>query len=818
MYFTKKYFKMLKKIHIIIILILISSITYSQSKQIDAVKISSQIQIDANFDEPDWENVPIATDFVQYSPYNGALPSQKTEVKIIYSDAAIYISAICYDTIPQDIYTTLSNRDDLGQADYFGIYLDPYNKGLTAYGFFVTAAGVQVDIKLNESSEDKSWDAVWDSEVKITNKGWQVEMKIPYSALRFPAKEIQSWSLNIYRNVQRLRETNTWNFIDKTKSGRTNQSGVLKNIKNIDPPLRLSFFPYLSSYGEKNTEIDKPGYSVMGGMDVKYGINESFTLDMMLIPDFGQVQADDAVLNLSPYETFYNENRAFFTEGMEIYNRGGIFYSRRIGRQPGGYSSIGDSLREGEAILKNPIATQIINTTKFSGKTNSGFGIGFLNGMTLNTYAKIIDTISGNERKILTEPFTNYNVLAIDQALANNSYISLTNTNMSVFGNKYYSDVTATDVKLRNKKNSYLLFVRATVSQIYNDTNKADVGHLYHIAFNKTNGNFRFNITHDIISNNFNPNDLGYLNRNNIMLNKANISYLIYKPFLYFLYWNNTLNFRHTMLYEPRNYISTQFIFNSSTTLKNHLSLGLNISYTPDETYNYFEPRVEDRVFIEPSKQYTSGWLSSDYRKPLAINLNGGFYSSNKSTDLHQNGGWFTISPRLRLSDKLLIVYSFNNKFDFNGSGYVGKTSDNDTIYFGERDIKTLTNTLSANYIFNNKASLNLRLRHYWSIVDYEEYFTLQNDGTLNVLPRSYRYIENSDINYNAFSVDLIYIWRFLPGSELSLVYNKNIFVNENTIINDFYENFDYMYNQNPHLNSISFKLIYYIDYQYLKR
>ncbi len=807
---------MLRKNVIIIFLLLISNILYSQSKQINAVRITTNPQVDAIIDENLWKTIPIATNFVQYTPYNGASPSQKTEVQITYSNDAIFIAATCYDSIPVNISKTLSSRDDFGQADYFGIYLDPYNKGLTAYGFFVTAAGVQVDIKLNENSEDKNWDAVWDSKVRITENGWVVEMKIPYSALRFPSKEEQTWSLNIYRNIQRHRETNTWNYIDNTKFGRTNQSGELTNLKNIDAPVRLAFFPYLSSYGEKNTELDNFGYSVIGGMDVKYGINESFTLDMMLIPDFGQVQSDDAVLNLSPYETYYNEKRAFFTEGMEIFNKGNIFYSRRIGRKPSMYSSVNDTLMEGEVLRKNPQATQIINTSKFSGKTSSGLGIGVLNGMTLNTYAKILDTITGEERKIQTEPFTNYNVVALNQALANNSYVSLTNTNMSVFGNNYLSDVTATEFRLRNKKNTYSLFGRGAVSQIYNNELDAEVGHLYRISLNKTSGNFRFGATHKIISDKYNPNDLGYLQRNNIMQNTASVSYNIYKPFLYFLYWKNSVSFTHTMLYEPRNYINTQIILYSSTTLKNHLSLGTRISYTPDQTYNYFEPRVEDRVFIEPAKQYLSGWVSSDYRKDLAVDINAGFYKTNE-TGLHQNGGWFTISPRLRLSDKLLLVYSFNNKYDFNSYGFVEKTEDNDTIFFGKRDIETLTNTLSANYIFNNKASLSLRARHYWSIVDYEDYYTLQNDGRLKVLYQPYKYVKSSDINYNAFNIDLVYTWHFLPGSEFTLVYKKTISANQDMIIDDFYENFDYMYHKNPHLNSLSFKLIYYLDSQYLK-
>ena len=810
--------EILKKLLIIFLLIISNINVFSQEKKLVATEISSKVTIDGKLNEKFWSKIPVATNFVQYEPYNNAPASLKTEVKIAYDNEAIYLAAVCYDSVSNNICKTFSQRDDFGQADYFGVYIDPYNKGLTGYGFFVTAAGIQIDKKINNNNEDTNWDAVWNSKITYNEKAYIIEMKIPYSALRFPSHQnIQSWSINFFRYVQQNREMTTWNYIDNKKSGKITQSGKLIGLKNIKAPIRLSFLPYISSYVEKSTVLENPGYSIIGGMDVKYGINESFTLDMMLIPDFGQIQTDDQVLNLSPYETYYDEKRAFFTEGVEIFNKGDIFYSRRIGRRPGKYSMLSDTLYEHEVIYRNPIETQIINTSKFSGKTKSGFGIGFLNGMTLNTYATLLDTVNDTERKILTEPFTNYNVLAIDQSIRNNSYISLTNTNMSVFGNNYYSDVTAFETMLRNKKNSFAIFSRAAISQIYNDTAKVSLGHLYNVGFYKTSGNFRFSLKHKVFSDTYDPNDLGFLARNNLMTNQISVSYNIYKPFWKVLYWRNTLSFNNQMLYEPRKYISSNFVFTSSTTFKNHFSTGININITPDITYDYFEPRVDDRVFIIRPKQYYSTWISSDYRKIFAIDIVLGLYQTNHF-DLHQDGGWFTIAPRIRINDKLQIVYNFNRDFDYNSYGFVEKTIDNDTIFFGERDIQTITNTLQANYIFNNKSFLSLRIRHYWSTVDYEDYYTLNQNGVLQRLPDSYKYVKNSDINYNAFNIDLIYTWRFLPGSELSVVFKKQINTMENIILDDFYENFDMLYNQSPHLNSLSFKFIYYFDYQSIRK
>lgn len=194
-------------------------------------------------------------------------------------------------------------------------------------------------------------------------------------------------------------------------------------MKNIKPPVRLSFSPYIAAYLEHENNENSAEFIYKGGMDVKYGINESFTLDMMLIPDFGQIQSDDMELNLLPYELYYDEKRQFFTEGIELFERGDIFYSRRIGAEPKFADDANDQLQTNEIITYNPSETQLVNATKISGRTTKGWGIGMINAMSLSSYAEIKDTVTRNNRKIKVQPFTNYNISVIDKSLKNNSYI-----------------------------------------------------------------------------------------------------------------------------------------------------------------------------------------------------------------------------------------------------------------------------------------------------------------------------------------------------------------------------------------------------------
>ena len=787
----------------------------NEKRTLEIKRTSESIKIDGILNDKAWGSATAAKDFYQYEPYNGIKPSLPSEVKILYDDQAIYFGAVLYDTSPDSIIKDLGVRDEFSDmnSDLFSIFISTFNDGVNAVEFMVSASGVQSDGKHNGNHGDSNWDGVWESEVKITEIGWIVEIKIPYSALRFSKNEDQIWGIHFFRHIRRYREWSTWNYVDNTVEGFVNQMGEVTGIKDIEPPLRLSVTPYVSAYLENDADENKWNNDFNAGMDLKWGINQSFTLDMILIPDFGQVQSDDEILNLSPFEVKYDEKRPFFTEGTELFNKANIFYSRRIGSSPKNSDDAEDDLGTNEVIDKNPAETQLINATKISGRTDSGLGVGFLNAMTGDAYAEIRDTITGDKRKFQTQGFTNYNMFVLDQTLKNNSYISLANTNVMYTEEQYTANVTGSELKLMNKENSLELFAYGAVSQAYTDDN--DFGHKYFLKFSKIRGNFLFEIEHITESDTYDPNDMGFIRNNNESSWEAEFAYNIKEPFWKVLNWNNEISIRYQSLYKPRKYADFEVNFRTNTTFaKQYVHTGLFAEVKPFDRYDYFEPRVDGYKYSMPKVMIGNWWISTDYRKMFAIDYNIGGW---KEFGGDQSGYWTGIGPRVRFSDKWLLTYRLNLNMRFNNYGHVDDyVENNDTIIdFGRRDQRTIENRLNTKYIFNNKISLSLRARHYWSRVEYSDFYRLQDDGTLGD-PIDYdTYGEDENYNYNAFTIDLQYLWRFAPGSEMSIVWKNGIFTDDNEIINGFWDNLGNTF-ESSQINSISLKILYYLDYQYL--
>ena len=400
-------------------LLLLSFIGYSQKKVLQTKFISEKIEIDGKLNENIWQTASIAKDFVMFDPDNGKpIPdNKKTEVKVVYDNDAIYIGAMLYDDSPDKILKEITQRDDFGTSDVFGVFINGYNDGQQDFQFFVNAADGQSDcITTDTNGEDYSWDAVWKSKAVITNKGWVVEMRIPYAALRFSSEKKQTWGLNFFREIRRDRHKYTWNRIDSKLGTFTQQTGILEGIENIKTPTRLFLLPYSSFYVNANAHQKTYG-TLKGGLDLKYGITDAFTLDMILVPDFGQTKFDDQILNLGPFEQQFNENRPFFTEGTDLFSKGNLVYSRRIGGIPT------YKLEDNESFTETPNVS-LINAFKISGRTNDGLGIGILNAITEKTSTSIYNNYSGAIRKEI-EPLANYNVLVLDQRFRKNSQLRL---------------------------------------------------------------------------------------------------------------------------------------------------------------------------------------------------------------------------------------------------------------------------------------------------------------------------------------------------------------------------------------------------------
>ena len=318
---------MLKKILVLLISFLFANHLVAQElnknrKRIKTTRITTPPKIDGVLSDDAWKNAEICKDFVTLRPDNGkpVAKEYQTEVKVVYDDTAIYISAMMLDPDPKGIPMEFATRDNFSQADFFLVTINPNDDGQNPFEFVVQSTGNQGDAKVSNGNEDFDWSAVWESAAKITEKGWNVEMKIPYRAIRFANRPVQNWGFNFHRRLEKLNEQHTWTHIDNAVGRWTQYDGLIEDFRDIKPPTRLNLYPYASATTttfEGTTDFD---WSV--GMDLKYGLTENFTLDATLIPDFSQVGFDDVVLNLGPFEQQFTEQRQFFTEGTELFNKG----------------------------------------------------------------------------------------------------------------------------------------------------------------------------------------------------------------------------------------------------------------------------------------------------------------------------------------------------------------------------------------------------------------------------------------------------------------------------------------------------------------
>ncbi len=793
-------------------------------KRAEATRTTDEMHIDGRLDEQAWQTAVPAGDFIIYNPHNGTPSSYRTEVFLLYDDDALYIGALMHDSSPDSIFAELGQRDEGDiNADHFWVEISPFNDGLNGEMFKVSASNVQIDNKMTTTESwghNDTWDAVWHSRTRISEEGWVAELKIPYSALRFPRSASQLWGINFWREVRRVRETSSWNFVTKEFGASIAHMGELAGIRDVKPPLRLSLVPYVSGYLEHVSGETGVGTSYNGGLDLKVGLSESFTLDATLIPDFGQVQSDDHILNLSPYEVKYNEKRPFFMEGTELFNKGDIFYSRRIGGSPHLARSVHSMIDENEVITSNPAEVSLLNATKISGRTGSGLGIGIFNAVTNTARAEVRNTITGETRRIMTEPLTNYNMLVLDQTLKNDSYVSLMNTSVVRSAvkdeNFYTANVTGFDATLKTADRLWSASAGAYLSQKYYSSAKTGLGHS--IAFNagKTGGRFRTDYNLSLLSDTYDPNDMGYLRNNNEISHSLDFAWNTYEPRGSIMSTRTSLDFSYGQLFRPRKYTSAEVQLDAMLLLMNYWSFSLDLELAPWGMDDYFEPRTPDMsMFYHRPPSFEAGFRGdTDKSKRFYIEANAGYMTSWNGNGQH--GYMWSLQPEFKVNRRFTFDYSLSVEKMFNDVGYTG-VHPVEGIRFGQRDVTTVTNTLSGAFIFTATSYLTLRGRHYWSAADYEgNYFTLQPDGSLT--DRIYSTpVSNNDLNTNFLNIDVMYTWRFAPGSELSLVWKNAIWSEGNVIISNGIDNFRDLLSM-PQTNSLSLKILYYLDYQNFKK
>ncbi|MGV3630226.1 MAG: DUF5916 domain-containing protein [Bacteroidota bacterium] len=783
-----------------------------------AVRTTSSPKIDGVIEPETWGQARPVSDFKMNRPIEGAAPTMKTEIAILYDDNAIYVSAMMYDPQPDSILHELGMRDDDLNADLFRFVIDPYNIRQDAFEFSVFASGVQQDFRFS----DYTYNAVWESAVQINDRGWSVEMRIPYSALRFPEKPVQEWAMQVTRTIRRTREFDQWAL---TPSGVANGLfywGTLKGIENIKTPLRLSLLPYVSAYTSRIPDPGNPAKTIGEtswklGADIRYGINDYYTLDMTLLPDFGQVQSDNKVKNITFQEVMYDEYRQFFKEGTDLFSKNNLFYSRRIGKMPSLYYSVPAMISPGETIISNPSSTRLLNAVKLSGRNVNGLGIGVFNAVTDEMHAEVKDS-TGNERKILTEPLTNYNIFVVDKQFKNNSSLWFINTNTVRARDWGSANVSGGGFSLALFKNRYAADGSLNVSQYFEtkpgtgNTLINTPGYSYFAGFRKTTGKIQYGVSREVTNDTYRQTDLGPFMIVNYEKMRAYLVHQFFQPRKLFRSTYNEFSIDYSRHFETK--MNTGISINGSLNpvLMNFNTLSAGAGGTPVRAYDFNEPRISGRYNKTLRYWYAFAGFGSDSRKKLMANVN--FTVSNFIDRFVSEGYNSSLSLRYRFNDRFTIRYSGAYNFDPYNFGCADWYSQPDTIVFGLRKMHTFENSLFARFIFTNNMSLTLNGRHYWTNAAYRQYFNLEDNGDIT---RNHDYSGNNDFSYNYFSIDLIYSWQFAPGSFLSVGYKNIIETQDQEIIYSFGKNFNQTI-QSPQTNTVSLKLIYFFDYLYLKK
>ncbi len=780
-----------------------------------AIRTAQPPRINGILDEAEWKNAAPAEGFIQFRPDEGQPGTQNTEVRLIYTDFALYIGAWCYDREPNSIRRQLGKRDEGNlNADYFQMKLDPYNTQQDAYTFGVYASGVQLDSRIS----DRTYDAVWKSAVSRDGKGWYAEFEIPFSAFRFPKTEQQTWVVQFQRYIRRNREFQTWSYVPSEASNPLQHWGLLLGVEAVKTPIRLNVVPYIAFSNARDPLVNEDGdrsYSGTNtytyGADVKYGIDDRFTLDMTLLPDFGQVQSDRLVKNLSYREVVYDENRPFFREGVELFGKGDLFYSRRIGRLPGGYFSVFNQLQDGEELISNPVQAKLLNAMKISGRTDKGLGLGFFNAVTDAMTAEV-RSADGSKRLITTEPLTDYSIFVADKQWKNNSSLYFINTLALRNGAATDAQASGAGLTLSNRKNTLSFKGEGSVILRHGPGATTNSGNYrYSVGFEKAGGWLQGALFRNVTAPEYDATDMGFYRVPGQNNTEARISAYRFRPWKFIRESENSLNLFVADDFNTGKVGYNELSFNSFINLMSWNAIFSGAGVNMVRPYDFFEARQPGMVYRGFRTWYAYTGFSTDYRKPLAVDYSISFsdYIDRPSAP----GIGHDLSFRIRPSDRIF----FTTGCKYNREKFNIGFATNDSLgipVLGGRRLDTWEMDFRGTLSFNENMNLTVIARHYWLTGRYAEYFNLDTDGEL--LP-AVNYTGSSDFNFNIFTVDCIYEWRFSPGSVLNLVY-KNAVTDETPLPRyDYTGNFDRIM-RIPHAYTVTVKLLVFIDYVRLRR
>ena len=841
----------MKLFYLLLIIILIiptlAKNSETQKRTYYAVKTNpNSPAIDGRVEDQVWGKAVRGDGFLQMDPVEGDPPSEKTYFKICYDDKNLYVLIHAYDSEPHKVVKRISRRDDVSDSDKVGIFLDSYYDRRTAFEFTVNAGSVKYDAVIsndNLDEDDESWDPVWDVATSVNDSGWVAEMRIPFSQLRFTDQKEHIWGMEVYRYIHRKQEITIWQLIPKNAPGFVSYFGHLKGIRNIQSPKRIEILPYaVSKLHTFEKEEDNPfasgrSASATGGVDGKIGLTGNLTADFTINPDFGQVEADPSEVNLTAFETFFEERRPFFIEGKNIFHlplgigdgyfsRETIFYSRRIGRKPQHEPDINDDYE----YMKIPEQTSILGAVKLSGKTAGGWSIGVLDAVTAEEKAEI-DSF-GIRRQEVVEPFANYFVGRLQKDFhegntylggmftatnrnINQSYLNYLNksayTGCMDFNHQWKDKTYFTETKIsfshvRGHKDALLevqtasarYYQRPDANYVKLDSNRTSLsghGGSFNIG-RQGNGRWQYIFGGIWRSPGFELNDVGYLQEADRVLQYFWVGYRILNPIGIFnnIYINanqwNGWNFGWEKIYWGSN-------INGGGQFKNYWGFWLGINHDGKGLSSY-------ALRGGPSLRVEGGWNSwvnfySDSRKKIQFNLNGSGYWSNDNITRYRN---LSVDLIYRPSNRLSISFEPMLQINRINLQYIDtfEKDGEDRYIFGRLEQKTLGIVFRFNYsitpdltiqyygqpfISSGQYSLLKRITH--SRADkYEDRFHTFGENEISFNQEDGEYLIDEDLdgnvdysfesphfNFKQFRSNLVIRWEYRPGSQIYLVWSQ---------------------------------------------
>ena len=765
------------------------------------------IRLDGELTESAWQRAPAVTGFRQREPNDGAAATYDTEARIAYDDTSLYVAVLAHDPEPAKLVGFRTRRDAGSPSDWIRVLVDSFHDRRSAFEFAVNPAGVKQDAYwFNDANSDDGWDAVWDVAVSRTPDGWRAEFKIPFSQLRFRPSESMTFGLAFVRQIGRLNETSTWPLLSKNASGYVSSFGELTGLRLDRSVKRLEMVPYVVgdvtsqpvAAGDTLTKGTDPDASL--GLDLKYAVKPGLTLTGTVNPDFGQVEADPAVVNLSAFETFFAERRPFFVEGSGIFrfdtdcNDGscsGLFYSRRIGRAPRGEPDVPDG-----GYASAPTQTTILGAAKLTGKIGA-FSVGALNAVTADEDAIIADGL--NRTRQTVEPLSSYSVVRARREFANQStfgfIVTAANRNLDDptrflpgqaytsgadwdwrVGKRYAiqgyfagSSVRGEAEAIRELQESNVhSFQRPDATHLEEDPTRTSLdGYGAQIALSKIGGQrVRFNSNFAVKSPGFDTNDIGFMQR----ADTRNMS--------------NWMQWRH----EKPNKVLRSFRYNLNQWAGwnyggDRLSLGGNVNAHALFANNWATgvgvtmnaPPFDDRATRGGPGAYRNSqrsmwwYLSSDERRRVSAGVN-----MFRSTD-GLGTTYRDLSPEVtyRPSSFLSVSGGLSLTRNIDQSQWIGE--DNGHYVFGLIDQKTVGITTRVNYTMSPRLSLQIYAQPFVSAGDYSNFKELVDGRTKSYGDRfaPYDYQSNPDFNYRSFRTTNVLRWEYRPGSTLFVVWQQ---------------------------------------------